>query len=107
MDENNGYNPSAIDLSQQAAASPMPELTLNYSEPQQAASQPQPMQLQQQAAQAAVDTSLDESKLSPEEQKMVSDFSKKIDIKDSTMVMTYGGTAQQKCHKYNNQRIAP
>ncbi|MCR5263796.1 MAG: toxic anion resistance protein [Clostridiales bacterium] len=106
MYENDNLNPNAIDLSQQSAAAPMPQLTLNYSEPQAAAPQPQPMQLQQQAAQAAVDTSLDETKLSPEEQQMVTEFSKRIDLADSTMIMTYGGTAQQKVADFSDSALA-
>ena len=42
MYENDNLNPNAIDLSQQSAAAPMPQLTLNYSEPQAAAPQPPP-----------------------------------------------------------------
>ncbi len=107
MAENENLNPNNIDLSmqQQAAAAPAPQLTLNYSEPQQQAA-PQPMQLQQQAQQAVVDTSLDETKLSPEERKMVDDFSKKIDITDSTMIMTYGGNAQQKVADFSDSALA-
>jgi len=88
MSENNNLNPNSIDLSAVSASASMPELTLKTGTAEENIA-PAP-QLTQTAQQAAVDTSLDESKLSPEEQKLVTDFSKKIDLSDSTMVMTYG-----------------
>ena len=63
----------------------MPTLTL---EPEQ---QEQPAQPEESSV-----TTLDESILSPEEQKMVDDFSQKIDLQNSTMVMQYGSAAQKK-----------
>ena len=42
-----------------------------------------------------------EVKLSPEEQKMVDDFSKQIDVTSSTTVLQYGAEAQKK------SRISP
>lgn len=38
---------------------------------------------------------LDESILSPEEQKVVNEFADKIDLTNSTMVMQYGAAAQK------------
>lgn len=103
MSENNNLNPSSIDLSAVSAATSVPELTLNTGTAEENIA-PAP-QLQQTAQKAAVDTSLDESKLSPEEQKLVADFSKKIDLSDSTMVMTYGGTAQHKVAEFSDSAL--
>ncbi|NLB15582.1 MAG: toxic anion resistance protein [Clostridiales bacterium] len=103
MSENNNLNPSSIDLSAVSAGTSVPELTLNTGTAEENIA-PAP-QLQQTAQKAAVDTSLDESKLSPEEQKLVADFSKKIDLSDSTMVMTYGGTAQHKVAEFSDSAL--
>jgi uncharacterized protein YaaN involved in tellurite resistance len=50
------------------------------------------------AASTAADVNsvtLDESMLTPEERKMVEDFSQKIDLKDSSVVLQYGAAAQK------------
>ncbi|HHX53560.1 MAG TPA: toxic anion resistance protein [Clostridiales bacterium] len=104
MSENNNLNPNSIDLSAVSASASMPELTLKTGTAEENIA-PAP-QLTQTAQQAAVDTSLDESKLSPEEQKLVTDFSKKIDLSDSTMVMTYGGTAQHKVAEFSDSALS-
>ena len=50
-------------------------------------------------------TTLDESILSPEEQKMVDDFSQKIDLQNSTMVMQYGSAAQRKIANFSDTAL--
>ena len=72
----------------------MPTLTL---EPEQ---QEQPAQPEESSV-----TTLDESILSPEEQKMVDDFSQKIDLQNSTMVMQYGSAAQKKIASFSDTAL--
>lgn len=57
-------------------------------------------------AQDAAQTSLDEAKLSPDERKLVEDFSHKINLSDSTMVMTYGSSAQQKVADFSDSALS-
>ncbi|MGI5900502.1 MAG: toxic anion resistance protein [Christensenellales bacterium] len=49
---------------------------------------------------------MDESTLTPEERKMVDDFSKKINITDSNMVMLYGADAQRKMADFSGGALA-
>lgn len=44
--------------------------------------------------------------LSPEEQKMVDDFSEKIDITDSSLVMNYGAKSQSKLSEFTDGALA-
>lgn len=104
MTENNNLNPNSIDLTAGSANAPLPELTLKAGTAEENIA-PAP-QLQQTAQKAAIDTSLDESKLSAEEKQLVADFSKKIDLSDSTMVMTYGGTAQHKVAEFSDSALS-
>ena len=104
MSENNNLNPSSIDLSAVSTGTSVPELTLNTGTAEDNIA-PAP-QLQQTAQKAAVDTSLDESKLSPEEQKLVVDFSKKIDSAIPTMVMTYGRTRSAQGSRVSDSALA-
>ncbi|MFA6949006.1 MAG: toxic anion resistance protein [Eubacteriales bacterium] len=68
---------------------------------------------QEQASSAAVSktaddvnaSGIDESKLTPEERTLVENFSKKINLTDSTMVMTYGSTAQQKVADFSDSAL--
>lgn len=93
---------------------PLPTLTLNtksdtspiiVSEPEKALPQEQ---LKAELNKSGADTgsSLDEAKLSDEEKKLVNEFSKRIDLSDSTMVMTYGSTAQQKVADFSDSALA-
>jgi uncharacterized protein YaaN involved in tellurite resistance len=50
-------------------------------------------------------TTLDESILTPEEQKMVDDFSQKIDLQNSTLVMQYGSAAQKKIASFSDTAL--
>ena len=82
-----------------AQAPAAPELTLEPSAPDTAA---------QAAAQAARDANavkLDESMLSEAEKKMVDDFSQKIDISDSNMVMQYGAAAQKNIAAFSESAL--
>ena len=49
---------------------------------------------------------LDESVLSPEEQKLVDEFSEKIDIENSTMVLQYGAAAQKKIANFSDTALS-
>ncbi len=49
---------------------------------------------------------LDESALTPEERKMVEDFSKQIDITNSNLVLQYGAGAQQKVASFSESALA-
>ncbi len=55
--------------------------------------------------QKAEPVKLDESVLSPEEQKMVNEFSEKIDITNSTMVLQYGSAAQKKIASFSDTAL--
>lgn len=57
------------------------------------------------AAEAAP-AGLDESVLSPEEQKVVDDFVEKIDITSSALVMQYGAGAQKKIANFSDAALA-
>ena len=82
-----------IKLTLEQAAPQAPTLTLEGEEPKA------------QEAQEAKPTTLDESILSPEEQKMVDDFSQKIDLQNSTMVMQYGSAAQKKIANFSDTAL--
>ena len=45
-------------------------------------------------------------RLTPEEQKMVDDFAKKINIHDSNAIMTYGAGTQKKMSDFSDQALA-
>ena len=88
------FEPSAA----QAVAAP--ELTLTPSAPEA----PQV----EEAAQAARDANavkLDESMLSEAERKMVEDFSQKIDITDSNLVLNYGAAAQKNIAAFSESAL--
>ncbi len=88
------FEPSAA----QAVAAP--ELTL-------APSAPEAPQVEE-AAQAARDANavkLDESMLSEAEKKMVEDFSQKIDITDSNLVLNYGAAAQKNIAAFSESAL--
>lgn len=84
-----------IKLTLEQEAPQMPTLTL---EPE--AEEPQAL-----AQEEPQITTLDESVLSPEERKMVDDFSQKIDLHNSTMVMQYGSAAQKKIASFSDTAL--
>ncbi len=83
-----------------AAQAAAPELTLTPSAPAAPAVD--------EAAQAARDANavkLDESMLSEAEKKMVEDFSKKIDVTDSNLVLNYGAAAQKNIAAFSESAL--
>ncbi len=54
---------------------------------------------------AAEPVVLDESTLTPEEQKVVEEFAEKIDITDSTVVLQYGSAAQKKIASFSDTAL--
>ena len=59
------------------------------------------------AAPAAVETAVfDESTLTPEERKMVEDFSSKIDLANTNMVLQFGSGAQKKIADFSETALA-
>lgn len=57
------------------------------------------------AEEVAPAPALEISSLTPEEQKMVSEFAKKIDIKDSTLILQYGASAQKKVGDFSESAL--
>ena len=89
-----------LTLAPTAAQAADPELTLTPSAPQA----PQV----DEAAQAARDANavkLDDSMLSEAEKKMVEDFSQKIDISDSSLVLNYGAAAQKNIAAFSESAL--
>ncbi len=86
-------NEMKLTLEQEAPA--IPTLTLDpeaAAEPPQAAVQPEEPVVQ-------------EVQLSPEEQKIVDEFSEKIDLQNSTMVLQYGAAAQKKIASFSDTAL--
>ena len=52
-----------------------------------------------------VKTELDMSVFSDEELKMIDDFSEKIDISDTNIIMSYGSTAQNKISDFSDKTL--
>ena len=75
-----------LTLDPAAAAAPVPELTL---EPAATPAAPEPEKPEVKPVE------LDDSMLSEAEKKAVEDFSKKIDVMDSNMILQYGAAAQK------------
>ena len=79
----------------------MPQLTLDASELAKADTPTLTLGAEPPAAPAAVEekkpepVQIDESMLTEAERKMVDEFSKKIDISDSQLVLQYGSAAQK------------
>ena len=87
------------DAAAAAQAPAAPELTLEPSAPDTA------VQAAAQAARDANAVKLDESLLSEAERKMVDDFSRKIDVSDSNMVMQYGAAAQKNIAAFSESAL--
>ena len=88
-----------LTLGPTATATAMPELTLD-GVPTPATPPAAPEQ------QAAQPVELDESMLSDEEKKAVEEFSKKIDITDSNLVLNYGAAAQKSVASFSENALA-
>lgn len=80
----------------------MPELTLDpFGQEAQVKEEPKLEQVDQ----ALPESDLEESKLSPEEKKLVEDFSEKIDITNSQLVLQYGSAAQTKISGFSESTL--
>ena len=94
-----------------AAAQTVPEAPTLTLQPEPEA-QPQPAanaetaQLQAQKDRDANAVKLDESMLSEAERKMVDEFSQKIDISDSTVVLQYGAAAQKNIAAFSENALS-
>ena len=94
-----------------AAAQTVPEAPTLTLQPEPEA-QPQPAanaetaQLQAQKDRDANAVKLDESMLSEAERKMVDEFSQKIDISDSTVVLQYGAAAQKNIAGFSENALS-
>ena len=94
-----------------AAAQAVPEAPTLTLQPEPEA-QPQPAanaetaQLQAQKDRDANAVKLDESMLSEAERKMVDEFSQKIDISDSTVVLQYGAAAQKNIAGFSENALS-
>ena len=80
-----------------AAAAPVPELTL---EPAATPAAPEPEKPEVKPVE------LDDSMLSEAEKKAVEDFSKKIDVMDSNLILQYGAAAQKNVAGFSESALA-
>ena len=81
---------------QAAAAQAVPELTLDPSAPAAPAEPAKP---------EAAPVQMDDSLLNDAEKKAVEDFSKKIDIMDSNMILQYGAAAQKNVASFSENAL--
>ena len=86
-----------LTLDPAAAAAPVPELTL---EPAATPAAPQPEKPEVKPVE------LDDSMLSEAEKKAVEDFSKKIDVMDSNLILQYGAAAQKNVAGFSESALA-
>ncbi len=86
-----------LTLDPAAAAAPMPELTL---EPAATPAAPKPEKPEVKPVE------LDDSMLSEAEKKAVEEFSKKIDVMDSNLVLQYGAAAQKNVAGFSESALA-
>lgn len=88
-----------LTLEPTAAATAMPELTLDgVPTPATPAAEPEKKEVEP--------VQLDEDLLTDEEKKAVEDFSKKIDITDSNLVLNYGAAAQKSVASFSENALA-
>ena len=80
----------------------VPQLTLNPDGPAAAAA---PDEAEKNAERDKIAVHLDLDQLSPEEQKMVTDFSKQIDITDTNAVLTYGAASQKHIADFSDSAL--
>ena len=88
-----------LTLEPTAAATAVPELTLETTIPTPAAPAPEP------AKKEADPVEMDERLLTEEEKKAVEEFSKKIDIGDSNLVLQYGAAAQKNIASFSESAL--
>ena len=96
-DERNNFPELTLTPNSEAAAQAVPELTLAPT----AAQAPQ-----EPAKPAAPPVNMDESLLSEAEKKAVEEFSRKIDITDSNMVLQYGAAAQKNVAGFSENALS-
>ena len=96
-DERNNFPELTLTPNSEAAAQAVPELTLDPT----AAQAPQ-----EPAKPAAPPVNMDESLLSEAEKKAVEEFSRKIDITDSNMVLQYGAAAQKNVAGFSENALS-
>ena len=88
-----------LTLEPTAAVTAVPELTLETAIPIPAAPAPEP------AKKEADPVEMDERLLTEEEKKAVEEFSKKIDIGDSNLVLQYGAAAQKNIASFSESAL--
>ena len=88
-----------LTLEPTAAATVVPELTLETAIPTPAAPAPEP------AKKEADPVEMDERLLTEEEKKAVEEFSKKINIGDSNLVLQYGAAAQKNIASFSESAL--
>ena len=88
-----------LTLEPTAAATAVPKLTLETAIPTPAAPAPEP------AKKEADPVEMDERLLTEEEKKAVEEFSKKIDIGDSNLVLQYGAAAQKNIASFSESAL--
>ncbi len=86
-----------------AAQAPAPELTLDPTPAAETASAEEQAAIQKERDANAV--KLDESMLSEAERKMVDEFSQKIDVTDSNLVLQYGAAAQKNIAAFSESAL--
>ena len=96
-DERNNFPELTLTPNSEASAQAVPELTLDPT----AAQAPQ-----ESARPAAPPVNMDESLLSEAEKKAVEEFSRKIDITDSNMVLQYGAAAQKNVAGFSENALS-
>ena len=89
-----------LTLEPTAAAAAVPELTLETAIPTPAAPAPEPVKKE------AEPVEMDERLLTEEEKRAVEEFSKKIDIGDSTLVLQYGAAAQKNIASFSENALS-
>lgn len=98
-DENSTMPELTLEPTQAAATEAVPELTLESASapaaPAQAAPKPEITPVQ-----------MDESLLNEQEKKAVEEFSKKIDISDSNMILQYGAAAQKNVAGFSESALS-
>ena len=92
-----------LTLDPAAAAAPVPELTLDPAGAQQTAAVPAAPEPEKPQVKPV---ELDDSVLSEAEKKAVEEFSKKIDVMDSNLILQYGAAAQKNVAGFSESALA-
>ena len=100
MADNTDFTPELTLTPDAAAVQTAPELTLDPTAAEAEVKQAD------QALRDANAVKLDESMLSESERKMVADFSEKIDIRDSNLVLQYGAAAQKNIAGFSESALS-